>query len=55
VPGDLEPELRATLKRTIDGSFLAGLRRVMTVATALAWLSTLVAWRSIQGKATARG
>jgi hypothetical protein len=55
VPGDLEPELRATLKRTIDESFLASFRRVMTVAAALALLSTLVAWRSIQGKATAQG
>ncbi|MDB6111844.1 MAG: drug resistance transporter, EmrB/QacA subfamily [Pedosphaera sp.] len=55
VPGNLEPELRATLKRAIDESFVTGFRRVMTVAAALALLSTLVAWRWIQGKATAQG
>ncbi len=47
VPDDLDPEMRATLKRALDESFVSGFRRVMMVAVVLALLSSFVADRLI--------
>jgi EmrB/QacA subfamily drug resistance transporter len=54
VPDNLDPGMRATLKRVIDESFVSGFRRVMMVAVVLALLSSVVAWELIQGKETAQ-
>ncbi|MDB6018620.1 MAG: Drug resistance transporter, EmrB/QacA subfamily, partial [Pedosphaera sp.] len=43
-------EMRATLKRALDESFVTGFRRVMMVAAVLALLSSFVAGRLIEGK-----
>ncbi|MDB6019131.1 MAG: drug resistance transporter, EmrB/QacA subfamily [Pedosphaera sp.] len=52
IPGDLEPEMRATLKRALNESFVSGFRRVLTVAAVLALMSSVVAGKLIQGKMT---
>lgn len=50
VPDNLNPEVRENLKRAIQQSFVAGFRRVMMVAVALALMSAFAAWFLIQAK-----
>jgi EmrB/QacA subfamily drug resistance transporter len=47
---NLDPMVKSELKQAVDESFLAGFRRVMAVAMALALLSALSAWLLIDGK-----
>lgn len=54
VPTNLEPSLSSTLKRAIDDSFVAGFRRVMSVAMFLALLSAVSAALLIEGKSRAK-
>lgn len=53
IPSDINPALASRLKQAIDNSFVAGFRRVMWIAVALALLSALSAWWLIQGKVEA--
>ncbi|MDB6123680.1 MAG: Drug resistance transporter, EmrB/QacA subfamily [Pedosphaera sp.] len=55
VPGGLEPEMRATLKRALDESFVTGFRRVMTASAVLALMSSFVAGWLIEGKRSGAG
>lgn len=54
IPEALSPAVQATLKQAIDESFVAGFRRVMVIAVALALLSSLVAWLFIEAGAAAK-
>ena len=49
LPEDLNPSLKAGLKRAVDEAFVSGFRRVMAVAFVLALLSALSAWLIIGG------
>src|SRR5712691_13330212 len=50
LPKNINPAVGRTLKQAIDESFVAGFRRVMTVAMVLALLSSLSSWLLIEGK-----
>jgi EmrB/QacA subfamily drug resistance transporter len=49
-----QPELRVAVGRAIDWAFVAGFRRVMVIAAALAALSAAAAWLMIGGRALRR-
>src|SRR5215469_2056381 len=53
VPADLDPAVRAELRKAIDDSFVSGFREVMLISAVLAALSGLVAWLFIRGSTTA--
>lgn len=53
VPNDLSPAEQATLKQTIDDSFVVGFRQVMLIAVVLSLMSALSALWLIQGKRVA--
>jgi MFS family permease len=50
LPKEIEPALRASLKQSIDDSFVAGFRRIMLIGAALALVSALSASILIKGK-----
>jgi EmrB/QacA subfamily drug resistance transporter len=52
IPAELDPETKATLKRALDESFVAGFRAAVAVAVALALASALSAWLLIEGRQT---
>jgi EmrB/QacA subfamily drug resistance transporter len=50
LPEEIEPALRASLKQSIDDSFVAGFRRIMLIGAALALVSALSGSILIKGK-----
>ncbi|MDQ3804386.1 MAG: MFS transporter, partial [Acidobacteriota bacterium] len=50
LPAELDPGTKATLKRALDESFVAGFRAAVAVAVALALASALSAWLLIEGR-----
>jgi hypothetical protein len=50
IPSEIAGEIKATMDRSIDESFVAGFRLVMLVACGLALASSACAWLIIEGK-----
>src|SRR5262249_33257678 len=50
IPGDIDIDLRGAIRRSIDWSFVAGFRLVMSAASGLALLSAVTAWLTIKRK-----
>lgn len=50
LPTNVDPALASLLRQAVEESFVAGFRRVVAVAAALALLSALSAWLLIEGK-----
>ena len=54
LPAEISVDVAASLKRTVDASFVAGFRWVMLLSAGLALLSGISAWRMIGGKQPVR-
>jgi EmrB/QacA subfamily drug resistance transporter len=50
IPGDVSGEVRVTLKRAIDESFLNSFRLISFISAALALIGAMSAWLLIEGK-----
>ena len=54
-PDTLTAEQQGAVERVVDTAYVTGFRVVMGVSAGLALVSALIAWKMIEGKATAKG